>query len=238
VPAVASALLASLLDDPVEPDALVDVARTPVSAHYLTGRADVPVLCVCTPAAVRLPNALVTLVVPHGPLTIRGGGLESGGTRWQVTRWWQPPRPRGLTRPTGLTVPSGLPVVERIDPDSMLGRGPGLTPTGDDVLAGALVAARAVHDPRLPDWRRSTLAALRRRRTTAVSEGLLRHALDGWATPELAAFLTGVCAVDHPAASVDAPLDRLLAVGHTSGAALAAGALHVLAVDPALEGAA
>jgi hypothetical protein len=65
-----------------------------------------------------------------------------------------------------------------------------------------------------------------------VSRGLLRHAVDGWATPELAEFVTAVCA-----GSVGDTADRLLGVGHSSGAALAAGVLHVLTSTP-LEGAA
>jgi hypothetical protein len=52
--------------------------------------------------------------------------------------------------------------------------------------------------------------------------------MDGYATPELAAFVTGVCAGDADRAARD-----LLAVGHFSGAALAIGALHVLTTDPA-----
>ena len=63
VPAAASCLLAGLLDEGAD---LVEVARTRVSVHYETGRADVPVLCVCTPDAVRLPGSVVTSVVPSG----------------------------------------------------------------------------------------------------------------------------------------------------------------------------
>jgi hypothetical protein len=113
-----------------------------------------------------------------------------------------------------------------VRPEELVGRGPGLTPTGDDVLAGALVAAGATGDPRLGGWRAATVAALARRRTTAVSRALLHHALAGWATAELAELVTAACAGE-----VEPQLSRLVAVGHTSGAALASGVLHVLSTD-------
>jgi hypothetical protein len=120
-------------------------------------------------------------------------------------------------RVPGVVVPSSL------RPDLLVGAGPGLTPTGDDVLAGALVAAHATGDGRLATLRSDTRAALRTRGTTAVSRGLLAHALDGYATVEVAEFVIATCAGD-----VDDAAARLLRVGHSSGAALAAGALHVL----------
>nr|WP_301539519.1 DUF2877 domain-containing protein [Nocardioides sp. zg-1308] len=99
----------------------------------------------------------------------------------------------------------------------MLGRGPGLTPLGDDVLAGWFLtrAALGLPDPAL-------VADLRRRLgvTTLLSATLLDCALRGEALPELAAWLA-----DPTAAATDA----LLAVGATSGAGLLAGAGLALA---------
>jgi Protein of unknown function (DUF2877) len=230
VPAAASSLLADLLDAGTD---LVEVARTRCSVHYETGRADVPVLCVCEPTAVRLPSSVVTPVVPQGRLVVRAGALVGADATWRVTRWWRPPRPRDLTAPTWSPAVPGVDVPAEVVPGDLVGAGPGLTPSGDDLLAGALVAAHAVADPRLPGWQRDTRTALRERGTTAVSRGLLSHALDGWATPELAAFVTAACAGD---VSTAAP--ALLAVGHSSGPALAAGALHVLDRASALRGAA
>jgi len=232
VPGAASSLLDGLLGASAGKDGpLHEVARTSLSVHYDTGRADVPVLCLCLPQAVRLPNALVTTVLPDGPVGVRAGAVQGRDLSWQVRRWWTPPRPRGLTAPASCAV-SGVAAVPHLRPHDLVGAGPGLTPAGDDVLSGALVAAHATDDPRLPQWRSGTRAALRARRTTAVSRGLLHHALDGWATPEVAAFVTAVCG-GHPGASAE----RLLAVGHSSGAALAAGVLHVLSSSPQ-EGAA
>jgi uncharacterized protein DUF2877 len=248
VPCAASSLLGDLLD--ASSSRLVEVARTRVSVHYETGDERVPVICVATPDAVRLPASLLSPVLPSGPVTLGDGALQ--GTRtWRVTRWWQPPRPRGLTPPrwvdsvarigldkldhpgTSLDQPGArLDHPDGLVPADLVGRGPGLTPSGDDVLAGGLVAAHATGDLRLARWRSQTLAVLDR--TTAVSRGLLRQAADGWATPELADFVVDACTGSRPGAGA-----RLLAVGHSSGAALATGVRHVLSTHPtALEGAA
>src|SRR4051812_32526646 len=171
--AAASSLLAALLDEGCSP---VEVARTRVSVHYETGRADVPVLCVGRPSAVRLPNMLVSPVLPSGAVCVGSGALHADGSVWRVARWWQPSRPRAPAADPRLACD--------LDPAALVGRGAGLTPAGDDVVAGALVAGCAVRHPALERWRSATRAALHARRTTAVSWGLLHHALDGWAIPE------------------------------------------------------
>jgi hypothetical protein len=216
----ASALVAALLDDGAAGVGaqLVEVARTRVSVHYETGRSDVPVLCVCTPDAVRLPASVVTAALPPTAF----GPRVDPATGWRVVRWWRPPRPRGLTAPT--VVPRSA--VGGIRPERLVGRGPGLTPSGDDVLAGALVAAHAVGHPLLADWCERTRQALATRPTTAVSRGLLQHALDGWAVPPLSDYIQAVCG---GSSSREAARARLLSVGHSSGVALAAGADHALA---------
>jgi Protein of unknown function (DUF2877) len=232
VPCAASSLLTGLLDDSrARPLPLTEVARTRVSVHYDTGRDDVPVLCACTPDAVRLPASLVAPWLPDRVVTAHDGTLADGTTTWRVVRWWQPPRPQGLA-PYAL---APVPTVDRLEdlrPLDLVGLGPGLTPRGDDVVAGALVGASAVDHPRLADWRQETRTALRAHRTTAVSRGLLHHALEGYAIPALADFISAVCAGD-----ADRESEALLAVGHSSGAALAAGALHALASHPAARSA-
>jgi hypothetical protein len=114
-------------------------------------------------------------------------------------------------------------------PAELVGRGPGLTPSGDDLVAGALVAAHATDDPRFGTWRAETLQALATARTTAVSHALLHHACEGYATPELAGFLRSVCGTHE----VPGAAARLLAVGHSSGAALMLGVLHTLSTHQA-----
>jgi hypothetical protein len=48
--------------------------------------------------------------------------------------------------------------------------------------------------------------------------------MDGYAVPQLAAFLTALCSGDE----VTGPLARLRAVGHSSGQALVDGVVHTL----------
>lgn len=197
-----------------------EVARTTVSVHYETGDRSVPVVCVATAEAVRLPHSLVVAALP------------ARAFRPQVTRWWVPSRPAaaGPGRTWPHTAPGAGARHVDLDPASLLGRGEGLTPAGDDVLAGALVAAHATGHPDLARWRAETVRALATRRTTAVSVGMLHSALDGWAVPELAAAVDALCGPDP--AAVDAAVDRLLAVGHSSGRHLLDGVLHVLSTHP------
>lgn len=235
VPCAASSLVSGLLDDSrSKPVALREVARTRLSVHFDTGRGDVPVLCVCTADAVRLPGSVVAPVLPTvrppGAVIASGGQLSDGTTTWQVVRWWQPPRPRAFA-PYRLAAVPGVERLEDVRPRDLLGLGPGLTPRGDDVVSGALVAAAAVDHPRLTAWREETRTALRTRRTTAVSRGLLHHALEGYAIAPLAEFVEAACAGDAQRAA-----EVLLEVGHSSGAALAAGALHALTTHPAAGG--
>lgn len=237
----ASSLLSELLDGvPVE---LVEVARTALSVHYSTGASSLPVISVASPSATRLPNALVTETLPGPGRAALGAGLlvAPAGT-WAVTRWWLPPRPRGLRPPLldagwllpGQSLPGswGLapvsPSYDGLQPASLIGAGPGLSPAGDDLVAGALVAAHATADPRLVRWQRTVRDLLAPGRTTAVSLGLLHCALDGYATSELAGFVNAVC--DQGPGTDPTNLTRateaLLGVGHSSGAALMAGVLH------------
>jgi hypothetical protein len=94
----------------------------------------------------------------------------------------------------------------------LLGRGPGLTPAGDDVLAGFLLGSMAFG---LDAGRvRAAVAAMAPARTTALSAALLWHADRGECVDEVAVV---VASPSGPA------VDRLLRIGHTSGAALATG---------------
>jgi hypothetical protein len=196
--------------------------RNIVSVHFETGDPAVPVVCVATQEAVRLPHTLVVTCLPEGPFVPR------------VIRWWTPPRLSGLTAPDPSSFARfGSAQYDGIDAVALLGRGAGLTPDGDDVLAGALVAGHATEHPMLPRWRRDTVRALASRRTTAVSVGMLHSALDGWAAPQLADAVEALCAKE-PAVAEDA-VARLLAVGHSSGRHLLDGVLHVLNTHPSRQ---
>lgn len=209
---------------------LVEVARNRLSVHYETGRADVPVLSVCLPEAVRLPSSLVVHILPvPGHAAVAGGRFRSPERSWTVGRWWRPSRPRRYAEADGAETAAS----DDLAPDRHIGLGPGLTPAGDDVVAGALVAAYAFSDPRRSRWVCETNAALDAGRTTAVSHAMLRHAVDGYATPQLAAYVDAI-GTGH---GVAVARRALLAVGHTSGAALLRGANVAVPTAPR-EGAA
>lgn len=115
--------------------------------------------------------------------------------------------------------------------DGLLGRGPGLTPAGDDVLAGVLAStqllAEAVGaDPtdRLVAVTRDVGAAVAERAgraTTPISAALLHHAARGEVAVPVARLLRSLTG----AGALAPALDDVLAVGATSGHDLAVGVL-------------
>jgi len=228
------------------------LAGPPVPAHVLgsgpfalyLGTDDV-VLAVLARDAVRLPCAL-TLSTSSAelPLTSLGAAdpvrVGDGAIRWPgsagpsvivVARHWAPARVR-----KGTSIPidrwrsalsafdcgvdarliGGLTVGSCELAGSLLGRGPGLTPAGDDVLAGFLLGTRALGVPAGPLGR--FVAEQAPAATTALSAQLLRHALRGECVPQVAAALA--------TPEDTSALAALLAVGHTSGTALARGLLR------------
>lgn len=138
--------------------------------------------------------------------------------------------------------------------ERLVGLGPGLTPSGDDVIAGALLALRvlgeAVHlrgnatspatgpprqgrqaaTPRaaayppagpvwLADWLGAAVVADVDTRTTSLSASLLHYAACGQVAGQVAAVLRGLAGQEP----LERAVNRLLGIGHTSGADLAWG---------------
>jgi hypothetical protein len=97
---------------------------------------------------------------------------------------------------------------------ALLGRGPGLTPEGDDLLAGAAAAVRAFA-PWDPDAWLDAIAP-RATRTTALSATLLALAARGAVVEPARALLD----LDADPRAAEARLERL---GHSTGACYAAG---------------
>lgn len=155
---------------------------------------------------------------------VQDGTLHIGPEHVRITRLADVSAPRlgphsgsGSERARCLTSSAGLqlPADGRLRTahlDRLIGRGPGLTPLGDDVLAGWFAAHHAAGRPD------HVLAAAVRRRlgvTTLLSATLLDCALQGEVLPQLGDWLaspTPECA------------DALMAVGATSGAGMLAGA--------------
>ncbi len=216
---------------------VVTVTAVAGQAVYLrTTNPTSPAICLTTPNAVRVPCALVLGDGTPAPRARVGDtGLAGGGelvlrdVTYRPARWWRAPRPR-TTRPSpvvqappledddtaaavaDLADALGAEAALRGPVAALLGRGPGLTPLGDDILAGALVALLAAGSPAGPRLARQ-ITAHAFARTTFVSAALLWHAARGECVPELAALLTGA-----PGAA-----EALLRVGHSSGAGLAHG---------------
>lgn len=95
--------------------------------------------------------------------------------------------------------------------EGLAGRGPGLTPMGDDVLVGVLFALWVWYPSHLPrslqEWM-ELIVATAVPRTTTLSANFLRAAADGEAVWQWHELVNG-----RPQA-----IDRILAIGHTSGA--------------------
>jgi len=109
--------------------------------------------------------------------------------------------------------------------EGLVGLGPGLTPSGDDYLAGMLVALRAFGRPAQADslWR--WLAPRLAGRTGAISAAHLEAASAGEAHEALHACLENLAGADD---AWDEALGRINSVGHCSGWDGLAGALAVL----------
>jgi len=117
--------------------------------------------------------------------------------------------------------------------DRLVGLGPGLTPSGDDMLVGMLAALRRPRAPLVDARAAGRLAdalAPRLVRTTAVSRFYLAHALAGRFGAALLDARDVLVAGDEPATPerVGAMI-RLRSVGATSGTDLLAGLLTALA---------
>jgi hypothetical protein len=104
----------------------------------------------------------------------------------------------------------------------VLGVGPGLTPAGDDVLAGLLVGLWSFGQ-RAKSLRLAVLAGLAAG-TTDLSAALLRCAARGESIPQVNQLLRTMSGSAWQG-RLDHAIDDLVRVGHTSGTALATGVL-------------
>lgn len=191
-----------------------------------------------------------TAVRVGDPVLVRADEVVAGPLTVELVRRWRPRRARttdgydaGSLRLLDSTLP---PLAEEVSSaaadlqtalhagssDSrdldvatrdMLGLGGGLTPEGDDVLVGMLVALRSRLRTREPAARlASAVIAQAPERTTLLSAALLQHAARGLAIKSLV-DLVDELRPGGSAAAAPAAVVRLLAVGQTSGTALAHG---------------
>lgn len=102
------------------------------------------------------------------------------------------------------------------DARTLIGLGPGLTPSGDDVIGGAMIALRALGREALADRLAEWALPLAEARTGEISYAHLRLAAEGEGAAALHAALGWLMAPAGPA-EWDTALDRIGAIGHTSG---------------------
>lgn len=248
LPGAASTTLRDVLTGP--PRAAHVVGVHPACVYLAAGD---DVLAVETADAIGLPcavrlgvdaaNGPLSAVRRNAPALVGGGRLSLGPVTVEVTRWWRPRRVRAAdgadpfaasvqaAAEAALALADALsahpaPVPVEAPARKLVGLGPGLTPAGDDVLAGILVGVH--HVPALRDPLAAEVLSLVGTRTTALSAALLRHAVAGHGVPpllDLADLLSGR-ARPGGQTSLTSSLERLLGVGHSSGTALAWGLLR------------
>ncbi|MBS0546950.1 MAG: DUF2877 domain-containing protein [Proteobacteria bacterium] len=107
----------------------------------------------------------------------------------------------------------------------LIGLGPGLTPSGDDLLCGLLGGLAAAGDTRFSIVRRAVMLHLDR--TTSASKDYLSQACTPWWTGLLHGFFAAIAA---PAGDIPGAFRRLAARGHSSGIDQAAGLVAGLAL--------
>ena len=219
------------------------VGMHPSCVYVVTDPAEPRLVAVETADALGLPCALrlgldrgdrpFAGVSPGDRARVGEDRVEAGPLTLRVVRWWAPPvvRPPSGGPPRwpdlaellrDVPAPVDLDGHPDADPHALLGRGPGLTPAGDDVLAGWLLAVH--HDPAARD-RLLPVVAAAPGATSALAATLLEDAAGGRGIP--AAVAVAEALGGHGSAGdLRSALDRLLRVGHSSGAALAHGLLR------------
>jgi hypothetical protein len=204
---VASVAIRTVLERPARPATVLGAGA---SAVYLAAGEDV--VAVVRRGGVALPNALVVdgPLPVGGPATVGGGLVRVGAWTACPDAWWDP-RPHCGVSTSRVYLAFGRHTAVRV------GRGPGLTPADDDLLAGALATLVALgHPAAAPLWAQVEPLLCR---TTLLSAALLRHAARGEMAVPAARFLEALCG----AGDARRAERRLREVGHTSGGALAEG---------------
>jgi len=218
IPAAASPLTRILVAGPHRPAVVLAAFPTALYLALSDDRAHhTDVLPVVTADALILPTAIRLAqpgphhwgVVPGDVVTVGGDAIALPNHGIRIVRTWRPRQ-----------VATGSPNATVVDWHPLLadlGRGEGLTPRADDVLCGALLAARALGIA-APD-------EIPVQRTTSLSASLVVAARAGYAVSAVVDHVTHVVAGSADACRTR---ERVLAIGHTSGAGLLEGVDRVL----------
>lgn len=251
LPAAVSALVAGTVGGPTQTARVLGVF--PAAVYLGLSRHDtvLPVLArdaLALPTGIRLgvgSHELSWPVRPGDAVEVGEGRVRLASMAIHMARTWSPPRvstaspearPLRVDRPSPLRSLVADVVLRTGAVGTLVGLGPGLTPSGDDALCGALLTLRAAGSARLGSVRQAVDDRLDR--TTSLSASLLRAAMEGYAVPCVVRLASALAAGDGAAA--EAALPEVLAIGHSSGSDVVAGllgALDALDADAALSGA-
>ncbi len=113
-----------------------------------------------------------------------------------------------------------------INAKKLAGLGPGLTPSGDDVLVGAMLAAWVIHPQEVAQPLTEKIAAETASRTTSLSAAWLKSTGKGEAGYLWHDFLNSLLAED--ADLIKLTFEKILSVGHSSGADALSGFITTL----------
>ncbi len=216
-PAAASSLLAPVLGSQVACLTVLGRSRE-LLWLALDGQA-VTIQCLPTDSPAALPTSIFLpppLADLADDLNLQNGRLHLAAEEIQIRRWWQPRRASAAVTAPGQRAARRRPPVQQL-----LGRGVGLTPEGDDLLAGWLVAARSLQHEQFETVRDKVLSTAPTR-TSAFSAALLFHAAEGYGVAPLVEYVDALAQAPL-GASTAAKRAALIGVGHTSGRALALG---------------
>jgi hypothetical protein len=258
-PAASSARSSAVVHGPVRPATVL--AAFP-SALYLQVGGHADVLPVVTRHGLRLPTALALAtplptvgwgVQPGGRVAVGGGEVRLPLVTIRAVRTWQPhvvQRAAGAPRAARLSTlslpwrsparsvtelllgqePNAETLAHRVA--ALVGTGPGLTPSGDDVLCGVLLGLR-LHPHASDELVAALWQAVRPRltSTTSLSAALLTEAAEGYAAEPVLRLVERLAVpadpvarpADLPGAGIAEALAEVLAIGHSSGADLLGG---------------
>jgi len=241
----------ALISDPIQPADVLGRFATALYLR-LAGREVIALLssdAVRLPIGMILPMSSREFPLSYlsGPVLVGSGAVRVGDWSCRVSRLISRPAPAALTADRNacehlrhrLThyqpadpdrrLPDSLLLDDARSPEAaaelvrrLLGAGPGLTPAGDDVLAGLLVGLWSFGQP-AESLRLAVLAGLPAG-TTDLSAALLRCAVRGESIPQVNQLLRTLSG-NAWQSRLDDALDDLIRVGHTSGTALATGVL-------------
>ena len=117
-------------------------------------------------------------------------------------------------------------------PHDLVGLGPGLTPSGDDLLCGALIALHAIGEMTLARDLYAVIGKAARAATSPLSAAFLKAAAAGQSAEPLHEIIVALLANQN----VARPLEAVARIGHTSGWDALSGAILVLRIFAATSG--